>query len=228
LAEPAADPLPVRDSELPPGDPPDTEGPVTPPGHRPFWRELPVLVVIAFAIALLLKSFVLQAFYIPSASMEETLKIGDRVLVEKVSYRFTDPGRGDVVVFEKDFAGSLPEEADRSVTDKVTDAFRSLFGFPTGTEQDFIKRVMAVGGDTIEGKEGQLFVNGAEVQEPYLSEGVETSSFGPVDVPVGMMFVMGDNRGNSDDSRSFGPVPIDTVVGRAFILIWPPADFGTL
>jgi signal peptidase I len=198
------------------------------PKHRPFWRELPVLIVIAFVIALLLKTFVLQAFYIPSASMETTLRIGDRVLVEKLSYRFGDPGRGDVVVFEKDLGGALPVEEDTSVVQRIGDAFRGLFGFPTGTQQDFIKRVIAIGGDSVEGRDGGVFVNGEQVDEPYLDPGVETSSFGPVDVPEGTIFVMGDNRNNSDDSRNFGPVPVDTVVGRGFLLIWPPQDFDTL
>lgn len=188
-----------------------------------------MLIVVAFVIALVLKSFVLQAFYIPSASMEPTLLVGDRVLVEKVGYRFGDPGRGDVVVFEKDLGGALPvEDESRSVIEKIGDAFRGLFGFPTGTAQDFIKRVVAVGGDTVEGRDGRVFVNGEAIDEPYLPEGTETSTFGPVDVPQGMIFVMGDNRGNSDDSRNFGPVPVDAVVGRAFLLIWPPSDFATL
>lgn len=187
-----------------------------------------MLIVIAFAIALLLKSFVLQAFFIPSASMEETLMVGDRVLVEKISYRFGDPDRGDVVVFEREFGEPTPEEEDRSVFDKIGDSFRSLFGFPVGTRQDFIKRVIGVGGDTVEGRDGVVFVNDEQIDEPYLQEGIETSSFGPVEVPDGFIFVMGDNRSNSEDSRSIGPVDVDTVVGRAFILIWPPSDFGTL
>lgn len=188
-----------------------------------------MLVVIAFVIALLLKTFVLQAFYIPSASMETTLRIGDRVLVEKLSYRLGDPDRGDVVVFEKDLGGALPvEEEEPSVLGRVGDAFKGLFGFPTGTQQDFIKRVIAVGGDSVEGRDGVVFVNNREIDEPYLDPGVETSSFGPVEVPEGTIFVMGDNRNNSDDSRNFGPVPVDTVVGRGFLLIWPPQDFDTL
>ncbi|MFP5299070.1 MAG: signal peptidase I [Actinomycetota bacterium] len=225
-AEPRSDTV-----EAPPPPPPVEPRPeveADQPKHRPFWRELPVLVVVAFVIALVLKSFVLQAFYIPSASMEPTLLVGDRVLVEKISYRFGEPGRGHVVVFEKDLGGAVVEEADGSVLDKIGDAFKGLFGFPTGSAQDFIKRVVAVGGDTVEGRDGRVFVNGEPVDEPYLPEGTETSTFGPVDVPEGMIFVMGDNRGNSDDSRNFGPVPVDTVVGRAFLLIWPPSDFATL
>lgn len=234
MAEPFDRPPPPPPQ--PPAPPPRGEENTRPPppkepdgGHRPFWRELPVLIVIAFAIALLLKTFVVQAFYIPSASMEETLKIGDRVLVEKLGYRFSEPGRGHVVVFEKDLGtGLLSEEDDRSVLQRVNETIRGLFGFPTGTAQDFIKRVIAVGGDTVEGEDGRVFVNGEAVDEPYLDPGTETSSFGPVDVPEGMIFVMGDNRGNSDDSRNFGPVPTDTVLGRAFLLIWPPRDFATL
>ena len=184
-------------------------------------------MVAAVVIALLIKTFLLQAFYIPSESMLPALRVGDRVLVEKVSYRLHEPRRGDVVVFKRDVVTASPQ-AENSFWTDVADGFKGLFGFPTAGEQDFIKRVMAVGGDTIEGKSGDVFVNGRAVAEPYLPKGVETLPFGPVQVPEGQIFVMGDNRGNSDDSRSFGPVPVDEVVGHAFILIWPPGDFGTL
>lgn len=186
-----------------------------------------MLVVVAFVVALLIKTFLLQAFYIPSASMEPTLVKGDRVLVEKVSYRFDGPERGDVVVFEKDlFVPTAP--GDRSWWDGVVDGVRGLFGFPTGTEQDFIKRVIAVGGDTVEGRDGRVYVNDEPVDEPYLIEGQQTAPFGPAEVPAGEIFVMGDNRNNSDDSRNFGPIDADKVVGHAFLLIWPPQDFDTL
>lgn len=203
--------------------------PQEPPKKHSFLRELPVLVVVAFVVALLIKTFLLQAFYIPSASMEPTLVEGDRVLVEKLTYRFSGPDRGDVVVFERDLVlpGTAPEE-DQSFWDGIVDAFRGLFGFPTGTEQDFIKRVMAVGGDTIEGRDGRVYVNDQVVEEPFLTEGQQTGPFGPVEVPEGKIFVMGDNRNNSDDSRNFGPVDADAVVGHAFLLIWPPQDFDTL
>ena len=198
--------------------------------HRSFLKELPVLVVIAFAIALLIKTFLLQAFFIPSASMEPTLMIGDRVLVEKLSYRFGGADRGDVVVFEKDVGALINPDAGpgEPFYVDIVNAFKELFGFPTGDKQDFIKRVIAVGGDVVEGKEGKVFVNGDEVVEPYLPDETTTSDFGPVEIPEGMVFVMGDNRANSDDSRGFGPVDEEKIVGRAFLLIWPPSDAGTL
>ena len=199
---------------------------------RSFLRELPVLIVIAFVIALVIKTFLLQAFYIPSASMEPTLREGDRVLVEKLSYRWGEPQPGDVVVFERDLAQVIappPEdEEDQPVWVDIQNAFRSLFGFPTGTAQDFIKRVVGVAGDTVEGRDDRVYVNGKPLEEDYLPEGTIVADFSPVTVPEGQIFVMGDNRNNSDDSRNFGPVPVDTVVGHAFILIWPPQDFGTL
>lgn len=192
-----------------------------------FWRELPVLVVVAFVVALLLKTFVLQAFYIPSASMFPSLEEGDRVLVEKISYAIGSPGRGDVIVFERDVAGDEVVE-EVQWWEKVVDSFRGLFGFPTGTTQDFIKRVVAVGGDTVEGRPDGVYVNGELIDEPYLEAGTGTAEFAPVVVPEGQVFVMGDNRGNSDDSRNFGSVSDDRIVGHAFVLIWPPADLDTL
>lgn len=193
-----------------------------------FLRELPILMVVAFGVALLIKTFALQAFFIPSASMEPTLREGDRVLVEKIGYLVGEPHRGQVIVFEKDIVGVLPIEPEEGLLTDIVDALKGLFGFPDGTTQDFIKRVMAVGGDTIEGKDGQVFVNGVQAEESYLPAGVETSVFGPITIPEGYVFVMGDNRGNSDDSRSFGPVPEDRIVGHAFVLIWPPVDLSTL
>lgn len=193
---------------------------------KPFWKELPVLVVIAFAAALLVKTFALQAFYIPSASMEPTLTNGDRVLVEKIGYRLGSPERGDVVVFEREV--SIVPEDDDSFVEDIVDGIRSLFGFPTEGTQDFIKRVMAVSGDTIEGRDGAVYVNGEAIEEPYLPEGTQTADFPLYPVPQGEIFVMGDNRGNSDDSRSSGGIPESDIVGRAFVLIWPPGDMSGL
>lgn len=223
----------VRQDSVPPPPPPPTapaEEAESEKQHS-FWRELPVLIVVAFVVALLIKTFLLQAFYIPSASMEPTLVEGDRVLVEKISYRFGGPERGDVVVFEKDLAPmpiQAEEEPEPSFVDGIVDSVRGLFGFPTGTAQDFIKRVIAVAGDKVEGRDGRVYVNDEPIEEPYLAEGQQTSPFPAIEVPAGEIFVMGDNRNNSDDSRNFGPVDADQVVGHGFLLIWPPEDFDTL
>ena len=196
-----------------------------------MWRELPVLVLIAFAVALLIKTFVLQAFFIPSASMAPTLKEGDRVLVEKLSYLFGEPNHPDVVVFERKLPGLTGSDAeDESVFSDIANAFRELFGFPTGTTEDYIKRVIAVEGDRVEGLNGQVFVNGEPIDEPYLPDDArfQTQPFSSIEVPEGMIFVMGDNRNASDDSRSFGPIDVDSVIGRAFVVLWPPSDFSGL
>jgi signal peptidase I len=157
----------------------------------------------ALAVALLVKTFLLQAFYIPSESMVSTLQIGDRVLVNKLSYDVEDVDRGDILVFEKP-AGEA------------------------GEIDDLIKRAVGLPGETIEGRDGQVFIDGEPLDEPYLDEGVTTSDFGPVEVPEGMLFMMGDNRGNSRDSRFFGPIDGELIVGRAFLRVWPLGHAGTL
>lgn len=195
--------------------------------RRSFWREFPVLVVVAFLVALLIKTFLVQAFYIPSESMEPTLGEGDRVLVEKLSYRFGEPERGDVVVFERQL-GVPGSEEEVGVLERIGDAVRELFGFPTGSEQDFIKRVVGVGGDAVQGSGGRVFVNGEPIAEPYLAGGTRIGDFGPIEIPRGTVFVMGDNRTHSDDSRNFGPIDGSQIVGKGFVLIWPPGDIGGL
>ena len=208
---------------------PEAPAPSNAFGPWGFVRELPVLIIIAFAVALIIKSFVLQAFFIPSASMEPTLREGDRVLVEKISYALGNPERGHVIVFERDVAPIVPvAPPEPSLRERLSNAGKELFGFSTGSTQDYIKRVVAIEGDTVLGRDGKLFVNEAEVEEPYLTEGKLTSDFGPIHIPEDHVFVMGDNRDNSDDSRGFGPVPEDRIVGHAFVLIWPPVDVSTL
>ena len=205
--------------------------------------ELPLLVLVAFLIAVVIKTFIMQAFYIPSGSMKPTLQIGDRVLVEKVTSWLGGPGPGDVVVFARNtFPGKkgpdLPWYRD------AQNYVRELLGLPTGREEDYIKRIVAEGGDTIryEGSPRELYVNGEKVEEDYLPRPDNSSSSivagncpakmkasenGCV-VPAGTVFVMGDNRNNSADSRSIGPVDEDKIVGKAFVIIWPPSDFGGL
>ncbi len=180
-----------------------------------FWRELPILVVVAFVVALLVRVFVLQTFYIPSESMEHTLDINDRVLVNKVLYDFRGPHRGEIVVFKSPV---------------------SWRGDPT--EIDFIKRVIATGGDHVVccDDRHRLLVNGYALNEPYLFRDADGSADRPSDepfdvtVPKGRLWVMGDHRSHSGDSREqflrtkdprAATIPEDTVVGRAFVVFWP-------
>ena len=198
--------------------------------------ELPMLILSAFLIAVIIKTFLVQAFYIPSGSMIPTLRRGDRVVVEKVSYFLGEPGRGDVVVFEKDVFGEAP---DLPWYDDARNFFRELLGLPTGEVEDYIKRIVAVGGDTIRyaGNPRRLVVNGEAVDISYVKGGRDRFSqsltaedcdgldMPVVDdgcrVPAGRVFVMGDNRANSEDSRLLGPIDEKRIVGRAFAVIWP-------
>lgn len=218
-------------------------------GHGSFWRELPFLVLIALVLALLIKTFLVQAFYIPSASMENTLQGGgaflgssetgkhpyDRVLVNKLVYDFRDPHRGEIVVFKK--PPGWPNESNFSTpSNPVLRFFHSIgsaIGIAPSGGSDFIKRVIGVGGDTVACKNDVLSVNGRVLHEPYLYPGSHPCSGGSFDnttkvVPKGELFVMGDHRDDSDDSRVNGPVPVKDVIGRAFIVIWPISDWKTL
>jgi len=205
--------------------------------------ELPLLVLVAFLIAIVIKTFLVQAFFIPSGSMIPTLKVGDRVLVEKISYRLHDPRRGDVIVFARDILGPQP---DVPWYQDARNFLRELVGLPVGDEEDFIKRVVAVAGDTVryEGNPRRLFVNGEQVEQSFINRAVDRSSptltgkdCGRLDmersedgclVPAGRVFVMGDNRGNSQDSRFLGPIKDDKIIGRGFVLIWPFDHLGSL
>lgn len=168
--------------------------------------EWAAVLVAAVALALVFKAFLFQAFWIPSESMESTLQLQDRVLVNKVSYRLHDINRGDVIVFKR---------PDLSPEDDV---------------KDLIKRVIAVPGESIEGRDGVIYIDGDRLIEPYLQATVASTSFdfGPIPVEEGMLFVMGDNRERSYDSRYFGTIPQDDVRGRAFILFWPLDRIGGL
>ena len=191
---------------------------------RSFWVELPFLIGVALVIAVLIKTFAFQAFYIPSGSMEETLQINDRVMVSKLSYAIGDVEPGDVIVFDDPRGADGPDES------VVGALFRNLaesIGLRT-PQSEFIKRVIAVGGQTVMISENVVFVDGLPIDEPYLAPGGQMPDFDPVTVPVGEVFVMGDNRGNSTDSRSFGPIPEDDIVGRAFVIIWPVSSWSGL
>jgi signal peptidase I len=191
----------------------------------PLWKEIPVLLVLALAIALLIKTFLAQAFFIPSESMVPTLQIGDRVIVEKIGYRIGDPARGDIVVFEQQTEDSQPSQG---LWTRIADSFRELFGLPVSGREDLIKRVIAVAGDRVEGHDGRVYVNGKAIDEPYLTNETITSDFSPTTVPEGSIWVMGDNRGASGDSRRFGPVSVDEVIGKAIVIVWPPSDIGAI
>jgi len=162
-----------------------------------------VAIGLAVAAAFLIKTYIVQAFVIPSGSMEHTLEINDRVLVSKFAYRISDVKRGDVIVFKN--PKPLP-----------------------GEPAQLIKRVAATEGDVIEAVDGRVQVNGQFVDEPYLAPGTATRDLPRQTVPGGEVFVLGDNRSNSKDSRFIGPIETDTVVGKAFFRIWPLSRLGGL
>jgi signal peptidase I len=196
------------------------------PEQRGFFAELPLLIGIAFVLALLLKTFLVQAFFIPSASMEPTLLIGDRVLVNKVVYELREPRRGEIVVFsDQDAFGATQQPGNPLV--RFVRSIGSGLGLAAPDEKDFIKRIMGLPGETIEIRKGVLHIDGEPLSEAPTDEGGYLSArdlndFGPVTVPRGEYFMMGDNRPNSSDSRfGLGTIPREDIVGRAFVTIWP-------
>jgi signal peptidase I len=168
--------------------------------------EFLVIVLIAFAVVFgFVRPYVVEAFWIPSKSMVPTLEVGDRVFVNKFIYRFHDPERHDIIVF------------------------RSEEGSTEGGQEDLIKRVVGLPGDEISVQDGVLLVNGERQEEPYVNHrSPDTSSFGPVTVPEGKVFVMGDNRADSLDSRYIGPVSFENIEGEAFMIFWPPGHIRLL
>ena len=209
----------------------DPSGDPIPSTERPRWRfvgSFPFLIIVALGVAILIKSFLVQAFFIPSPSMEPTLKEGDRVLVNKVSYRFGDVGRHDVIVFVNPEADAAP---DRGVVGGALHWLGEGIGVAQPENEDYIKRVIGLGGETLEIRDETVLIDGAPVEEPYLTREAKSCNrdYGPVTVPPDSLFVMGDNRCNSADSRyGLGFVPVDKVIGRAFVIIWPPSDIGGL
>jgi signal peptidase I len=185
---------------------------------------LPVLLLIALTVAVAIKTFLIQPFYIPTESMLPTIEVNDRVMVSKLNYRFGEPQRGDIVVFLSPLNG----EDDASFPKRVARVILEAVGIRTASADDLIKRVVAIAGDTVEIHDGKLFVNEAEVDEPYLLEEATMGDFGPIVVPADSVFVMGDNRDVSYDSRRFGPIANENLVGEAVLRIWPISRFGAV
>lgn len=180
-----------------------------PPGRRRSnekrlrWGiEWAVIIVAAISVAVLVRTTVVQAFYIPSPSMVPTLKVHDRLLVDKVTFHARDIRRGDIVVFKRP-----PALKQKDIN-------------------DLIKRVIGLPGDHVEGRGGQVYVNGVALAEPYLPKTIQTAPFDEVIVPIDAYFVMGDNRPESYDSRFWGTVNHKLIIGRAMVRIWPINRFG--
>jgi signal peptidase I len=212
--------------------------------NMPLWQELPLLLIVAFCLAVLIRTFLFQAFFIPSGSMENTLMIGDRVLVNKVVYDTRQPARGDIVVFRGTDSWNPEtgtEPVNNSFVAKLARTLGDLVGISQPGEKDFIKRVIGLPGDVVEccDPQGRVMVNGQPLDEPYVSENSPLEgkagpahcgprAFDKVHVAPGNLWVMGDHRFVSADSRCSGQVPIANVIGKAFVIVWPSAHWDTL
>lgn len=182
--------------------------------------EFFIILIVAFTLVFgFVRPYVVEAFWIPSESMVHTLEVGDRVLVNKFIYRFTEPERGDVVVFQSVEGG--PVAQDPGLIGRITGLFTGASA-TAPQKQELIKRVVGVPGDRISVQNGKLYVNNELQKEPYVNKDLPDRSFAaPVTVPKGHVFCMGDNRANSRDSRFFGAVPKENIEGEAFLLFWP-------
>jgi signal peptidase I len=210
--------------------------------EMPLWQELPLLLVVAFCLAVLIRTFLVQAFFIPSGSMENTLAIGDRVLVNKVVYDMREPLRGEIVVFRgtDNWAPEVTEPIASGFGPQLGRTIGDLVGVSRPGERDFIKRVIGLPGDKVAccDAKGRITVNGEPIDEPYLFENSPeipptpgqcgSRRFAEVVVPADNMFVMGDHRSVSLDARCQGPVPIENIIGRAFVIVWPSSRFTGL
>jgi signal peptidase I len=183
--------------------------------------EIPLLLALAIGIAFIVKTFVAQAFYIPSGSMIPQLEVGDRIVVSKLAYHLHDPHRGDIVVFDCPPRASCPPPAGGVLPVRVLRGIFEAVGLRQPSTEEYVKRIIGLPGDQVQGTQGRVFVNGQGLVEPYLPTGTVTSDFGPVRVPDGQLWVMGDNREQSADSRVFGAITQSSVVGRAVVRPWP-------
>lgn len=211
--------------------------------QMPLWQELPLLLIVAFCLAVLIRTFLVQAFFIPSGSMENTLLVGDRVLVNKTIYDYRQPLRGEIVVFSgtDSWVPEVEPETDLSLVAKLGRTVGDLIGVSRPGDKDFIKRVIGLPGDTVSccDAQGRVLVNGVPLNEPYIfensplnappdSRGCRSRRFSEVTVPPGQMFVMGDHRLVSQDARCQGPVPIENIIGKAFAIVWPNESWAVL
>ena len=200
-------------------------------------REFPILVIVALAVSLVIKSFLVQFFYIPSGSMENTLQINDRVAVNKIPFISNSINRGDVVVF-RDPSNWLPEpyvDNQNKVIAKIKDGLVLVGVLPNPAKQYLVKRVIGIAGDNVVGKDGIVTINGKKTTEPYIFAGNKASELDfNVTVPEGKIWVIGDHRGASADSRyhqddvNNGFVPESKVTGRVLGIIWPIKNVGTV
>ena len=180
-------------------------------------------MLTALAIAVVIKTFLLQPFWIPSESMLPTIEVNDRVMVNKLAYQWGEPQRGDVVVFRD----PREEEVDESIPEAVIRSVLEAVGIRTRGREDLIKRVIGLPGETVEVRNNQIVVNGTPLDEPYLPE-VFMPDEPPITLGPAEVFVMGDNRNASFDSRRFGPIALDDLIGEAFVVIWPISNIGGL
>jgi signal peptidase I len=230
---------------------------------RPFWVELPILIVIAFGLTFLIQTFIAKVYYVPSGSMEQTLhgasSGGDRILANKIVYDFGQPEPGDVVVFSgpPSWAPEARIPGPSNWFGQVVQSLGSVIGIAPPNEKDYVKRVIATGGQTVQccDDQGNVMVNGHSLDEPYIYEPIEfipgqldctttqmsRRCFGPVTVPDGQLWVMGDHRSDSADSsyqcqglpagsgaQCQGPIPVDNVIGKAVFIVMPPSRWGTI
>jgi signal peptidase I len=189
-----------------------------------------MLVVAAIVMAILVKTLLVQIFFIPSASMEPTLRPGDRIVVCRICTTISPVRRGQIVVFADPHPAPGP---GRGVLGGAVHWLGEAIGVASPADDDFVKRVIGLPGDVVELHDGRLFVNGRVIDEPYLDPRIDTTPYGPVTVPDGMLFVLGDNRTDSGDSRfepprGVGLVPQDEVIGTVVYRIWPPSRAGTV
>ena len=205
----------------------------------PGWLELPLTILLALLLAMVVKTFLLQVFYIPSGSMEETLMVGDRVAVNRLVYRIEEPRRGDVVVFEGSgtFTQAASADAGDNLVQRVLTELGRTVGLAPPPDTVFVKRLIGVGGDRVAccDDSGAVLVNGQPLVEPYLYPGdVPSAQEFDVLVPEGHMWLMGDHRSASADSRAHlgdpggGMVPVDQALGRVVAVIWPPSEWRTV